>query len=546
MPIKTPSNKLDQYQDKNKFQDKYWGRVPMYLHMIPETMNTDNSIYECNPEYIWLIEAFMAGTIEENNLSQELYQEIVDTINKIPSYGLIPMPVVDPLFECIYGPKDPDLQCSFLVDKNCHPIVGSDACYISSTDKPLWNYTYWADEELDRILGVDMNSMALEKNIALDPSEHGYAAGSCDRAGYTSHMYVSTPKVNHSWDPTPELQVVNVNTGEWVQNIPVKDPPRSSGGYNPYLGIQGITGKKNPYAMLIHVNTNTQIAWVGSERGVSDPSGNDGGSATGHFIWLDKNHFGLLDRFADSIFVYRVDMTGGSSYRITQTDVVQNATSCHSLISKDGAGHQFSEKIFYGAIEGSQSLNVTPKLVKYEFDSNTGKLDEIGRIDFGDVGSGGLDSNFSIHHFGIKHDSSLIAVPFSDKTNSPQSPGIVLLVDPSTMTLLAAHPTAITAGCGAGHADFSKELNRVVITNHKDDFVTIIDLNTFAASNVSFTTSGTIGDTFIQSHRNWVINDGREYVFWNAVEGVFYKIDLITHTIVGSLVTGGTPVQSTS
>ncbi len=67
---KTPSIGLDQNQE-GKFIDRYWGRVPKFIHRIPEAY-----ICEVNPDYLELINMFIDGIIDKQNLSAELYKEI--------------------------------------------------------------------------------------------------------------------------------------------------------------------------------------------------------------------------------------------------------------------------------------------------------------------------------------------------------------------------------------------------------------------------------------------------------------------------------------
>ncbi len=67
---KTPSSGIDQNGD-GKFIDKYWGRVPQMLHSIPEA-----NIWVCNPEYVLLMEMYVANTLNENDVSHELWAEI--------------------------------------------------------------------------------------------------------------------------------------------------------------------------------------------------------------------------------------------------------------------------------------------------------------------------------------------------------------------------------------------------------------------------------------------------------------------------------------
>jgi len=77
-------------------QDRYYGDVPMYLVAIPEA-----KIYECNPEYIGLIEAMVRGELNKKNISPSLWQELEYVIEYSACYGQVPMPTLDPLFQCL-------------------------------------------------------------------------------------------------------------------------------------------------------------------------------------------------------------------------------------------------------------------------------------------------------------------------------------------------------------------------------------------------------------------------------------------------------------
>ena len=74
---KTPSYGIDQNQEL-PFIDKYWGRVPKMLHYIPE-----DYICKANPEYIYLINAIINDEIDKENISDELYFELADFINRM-------------------------------------------------------------------------------------------------------------------------------------------------------------------------------------------------------------------------------------------------------------------------------------------------------------------------------------------------------------------------------------------------------------------------------------------------------------------------------
>ena len=73
--MRTPSIGIDQ-NEENYFIDRYIGRMPKFLHMIPEA-----GICDVNPDYIRLIMAFINGDIDKNNISDELYKEVSDFID---------------------------------------------------------------------------------------------------------------------------------------------------------------------------------------------------------------------------------------------------------------------------------------------------------------------------------------------------------------------------------------------------------------------------------------------------------------------------------
>lgn len=75
--MKTPSYGIDQNKD-DVFMDKYWGRVPKFIHRIPE-----QNICEANSDYIYLINLVIDGNIDKNNISADLYREILSFIDKM-------------------------------------------------------------------------------------------------------------------------------------------------------------------------------------------------------------------------------------------------------------------------------------------------------------------------------------------------------------------------------------------------------------------------------------------------------------------------------
>jgi hypothetical protein len=132
---KTPSVGLDQNAE-NRFIDKYWGRVPMYLHRIQETINDNNGtgyIVDVNPEYIYIMEGWIDGTINVDNLSMELQNDIIISVDLIPFYGIIPMPDHDAMFEVLLGPPTSGSSCPIYISRN-EANTGCEVYYTSERE----------------------------------------------------------------------------------------------------------------------------------------------------------------------------------------------------------------------------------------------------------------------------------------------------------------------------------------------------------------------------------------------------------------------------
>jgi len=83
----------------------------------------------------------------------------------------------------------------------------------------IWDYRYYADPELDRVVVIDPKVMRL---VGWFPTIANGHPGSADRAGYTDRMYVRTtgPSTGrfHTYD------VVNARTLQLIESIHLPDP----------------------------------------------------------------------------------------------------------------------------------------------------------------------------------------------------------------------------------------------------------------------------------------------------------------------------------
>ena len=116
--MRTPSIGLDQDQEGIHI-DKYYGRMPMYLVSIPES-----DLYECNPEFMNLLTQFMDGTIDNQNMSVELFKKVELAVDALGHYGKFPMPHFDPLFKCMgFTPQPPAGTVFVTVDEQYNGAV---------------------------------------------------------------------------------------------------------------------------------------------------------------------------------------------------------------------------------------------------------------------------------------------------------------------------------------------------------------------------------------------------------------------------------------
>ncbi len=524
--MRTPSYGINQNQE-DTFIDKYWGRVPKYLHIIPETIYTDNPIFMCNPEYIELMEGYMDGSIVKENLSQELWYDIENTINKIPSYGAVPNPLLDPLFSCIYGEPDPSDRCGFMVDKNCSPIVTGDGCFMALPPTDIWEYLYYADADpaAYRIIVFDPVTM-LEIGSIPTIGENPH---SVDRVCQTDKMYARTQN-------TYGFDVLDARTLTPIKNVSLPFRPRTCGDQNLYLNLQLVAGTSDPMISVIDI-FNDNILFTGGKYKVTGqvPTGNQGGSASGHPAWLDSRHFTILDRLNDKLVTYRLTPTENplARFTFTKTQELDIPTAMHT-IQGDFIDTELREKIFYGSLEGSESLGIQPSVVELLY-NGFGHL-TIGRTTI----LPGTTTDDAQHHATLTDDRSEIwATTFKSKK--------VWVIDPVTMAVTKEYDGV---GFGAGHINFSYEHRRVCITNHFDNFVSILDMDSEDIFNVTVSAEPA-DDAFLQTHSNWVLRDGNFFYLGLAVEGKFVEIDisgpLLTDCFISrELITGGHPEQSIS
>ena len=365
--------------------------------------------------------------------------------------------------------------------------------------------------EGSRTVAIDVNTMSV---LISNPSEAGINAGaySVNQAGETTKLYVDTRNTN-------SMEILDSVTNEAIGTIPMVHYPRSSEAYNPRLGLQLVTGKNKPMASLIDVETDSVVAIVGEN--IVYPANGDygGGNATGHPFWFSKHKFALIDRPNRKIDVYKVKKRHGQ-WTVKKLSSIATSTTIHHFLN---AG---KKRQFFAVAEGSAANNYSPKIIKYRLRPN-GKLVEKESVNLSNIAI----ENMGAHHADLHPDSTHLYIGSTE--------GTMYVINIDDMNVV----TTIPVGQGAGHTAFIEDRGLAVVTNHKDTFVSIIDItNHTLIKNVTVSGPQENG-TILQSHTS-MVHPNMDYFYAFATDnGVFYELDLETLEVSRTLATGGTPLQ---
>ena len=386
-------------------------------------------------------------------------------------------------------------------------------------------FVYYVDprpEEngLNRAIKIDYLNWSFE-----DLNVSGNNPHSLDRAGDSDKFYVRTQN-SHAFD------VINFKTKE-VKSVDMGEhKPRAIGATNLKHHLQLISVKNRQVIDVIDTTTDSIIAHLGDEAETP-------GVGTGHALWFDDDHFGLIDRKAPQIVIYKVVPQGGS-FNFVETDRVPTRTSLHAIERVSHPKTRADLVAFYGNGEGNiaKGGDKVPYIQAYTFDPVAGKLIEGIRTDL-------VQSNAVVqgrppvtHHAGVSPDGKYYIAPVFD--------GHVYVIDRSTMQVVKV----LNASLGAAHYEFSRSLNYAIITNHWSNELTIIDLTTLTVKKrITISTTQHYNQAhphLLQPHFSYLSEDGKKYYTFATQDGDFLEINIETFTVDRKLHVGGAPEQAHS
>jgi hypothetical protein len=397
------------------------------------------------------------------------------------------------------------------------------------------NILYYVDprpEEngLNRALRIDYAAMKFTEIAVTGINPH-----SIDRAGDSDKFYIRTQN-SQSFD------VVNFKTQE-VKTIDLYDhKPRAIGAYNAKYNLQLLSAKDMPVVDVIDVATDKVIETLGKREpyNKNELTSNAGaGSATGHALWFDEDHFGLIDRVSKRIHVFKVQKDSSNALTFTNTDNKYFSSALHAIERVKDPQNADDAKTFYALGEGDLTKNSgkTPFVRELIFVSSNGTLASGRYTTFGESNRTVNNIKPTSHHSGITPDGKYLVVPVLD--------GKVYFINRKTMK--TEH--TIEAKLGAAHVEFSTSQGLAIITNHFDEHLTFINLKDFTVKK-HLVISQHIFDPnekhLLQPHFSYVSEDGLYFYTFATQDGDFLKINLKTLEIEETLHTGGAPEQAHS
>ena len=471
----------------------------------------------------------------------------------------------------------------------------------NSCDAPYSDYiVQYADEHNphNRILTLDYDNMELLNTVNIEgvSTHHADPMGTLDEANYM--MLVSKGSYFVTiWD---------IKSDKFIKKINLPFRPRSADAYNKQRDLVLLNSRDRPAAVLIDATKLKMVGRAGFNiecnheeakpiynlrKMVFNEENFDkdfkcyapdfgGDQISGHPIWLNKNRFAILDRANRAIEVYKIKEQDDGLYSTKLVQVIRTNTSMHQMIPLDKDDP--NNKIFFGMTEGNKNLNIAPRI--YKFKLKRGKLKLLGYKTLYKYNTEGMGG----HNLYITPDKKYLYAPlaaqviigkdikdnferkkilkkfkhfkwlakfskkfrefvewkgisyYQKKFAEFKKLGKVFVVSTKNLRI----KKVIEAGFGAGHVAFSKQRGLAVVTNHLDNYVTVIDYkhHKFVKNiNLDFEREGIFNLT--QSHMQHVSDDGEYYYnFWSD-GGEFFRIDLEYLRVDNSVYVGGVPIQ---
>ena len=384
----------------------------------------------------------------------------------------------------------------------------------------------------NRALRVDYKLMQFTEIDALGTNPH-----SIDRAGKSDKFYLRTQN-SYSFDVAnfKEATVTTIDLEDPSRGV-VAHKPRAIGAYNDKYKVQLLSGKDMPTVDVIDTESDSVLETFGDQNNNYTVGTNAGEDGTGHALWFDEDHFGLIDRVSNLVRVYRAEIDSNGIKNFTHIQDLDSVYPLHAIERIENAKTKADSLTFYAMVDGDVNNAIAPSILELTFDQQKNELIKGRELVFTSSLTTIEGVKPTTHHMGLSKNQDYLIVPILD--------GKVYIIKKSDMSLVKI----VNAKLGAAHVNVSAQENVIVITNHFSHELTFLDGKTFEVIKhlaISHHIHDENDKHLLQPHFSYISEDGRYYYTFATQDGDFLEIDLRTLEIVDTLHTGGAPEQSHS
>ena len=417
---------------------------------------------------------------------------------------------------------------------------------------------YYSDSQNDRVVAFDPVAMSIRAVIPARGSNPYPIGKANDRTSYVSTRDSSSIDVLDNFD------VINgAVTKQTMRKIELKHTPRSF-AYGPARGIAVVAGNSKPWATLLLPTDPGNSAIQRLFRELTGPYNVDdaadenfgGNTSSGHPLCVQDGLFILLNRTNRTISLFSVNQPGERPLDTIDLADLESGTGIDDPDIRAGSrlssAHHITrspkerDKVYFASMEGS-------------FDGS-GVLEPGGVLKFRIVGEKLQVIDYqptrgAVHHLDLTADGDYVL----QGTTEGGAGKLYVLDAGADADAPMSVAAVIDAGEGAGHVFFSEVRKLGIVTNHDDDFLSVVDMDPDDDGGiddpVNWTTTevwiprGATYDEFgnvndpgnigrdatraagqkIQAHTASVSGvDPQEQYYYAvaAADGVFYRIDL--------------------
>lgn len=354
------------------------------------------------------------------------------------------------------------------------------------------NLAYYGDWDDNRVYIIDLDNMALVTTV----ENTGDGPYGIDQQGINK-AYALTRKTN-------SLTIVDNYTFENDGKIELKHKPRST-NFNANTLLSLVSASDKAMTSIIRTDKNKVVKEIGKNE-LTTPHDFGGSLSTGHPLWVNAQHFFMLDRAGRTIELW--------NKKGSLLSTIDTPTSIHHIFQAPAATMKSGEEeIYYAVIEGNQSEQVSPGIMRFSIEGN--KINKTAQVNLYDYAPDSLELNTMGSHHADFHPNGVHIYIGSTE-------GHVFVINKNTMAV----ETMIETGLGSGHTTFLPMRNQAIVTNHNATYMTLIDtVNHQAIRNIEVASSAS-PNYKSQSHTSGVSLDMKYFYSAASYDGTFFRIDL--------------------